>query len=169
MKISRFVNGWTLMVLLLVAIIISGGLFIWSKSSWSQEIVISSAPGREPEGKIYVGGEVNNPGFYPLYAGDKIGDVIRAAGGLKNGADLSKVKLVVSGADKEETFQKVNINRAEAWLLDALPGIGEARANAIIEYRQRNGLFRDINELTNVPGLSGDTFESVKDFITVAD
>jgi len=169
MRISRFVNGWTLMALLLLAIIIIGSMLIWSKSSRSQAIEISLVPGQEPVGKIYIGGAVNNPGFYPLYAGDSIEDVIRAAGGTTDGADLSRVKLTVSEADKEETLQKVNINKAEAWLLEALPGIGGVRAKAIIEYRQHNGMFRDINELTRVPGLGSDTFELVKNFITVSD
>jgi competence protein ComEA len=169
MKVSRFINGWTLMALLLAALIVAGSVLIWSKSSRSQAIEISLVPGQPPVGKIYVGGAVNNPGFYPLYAGDSIEDVIRAAGGITDGADLSKVKLTVSGADKEETLQKININRAEAWLLEALPGIGGVRAKAIIEYRQRNGMFRDINEMTRVPGLGSDTFELVKNFITVTD
>jgi len=169
MKVSRFVNGWTLMALLLVAIIIAGSVLILSKSSRSQAIEISLVTGQQTVGKIYVGGAVNNPGFYPLYAGDSIESVIRAAGGITDGADLSKVKLTVSGADKEGTLQKVNINRAESWLLEALPGIGGVRAKAIIEYRQRNGMFRDINELTRVPGLGSDTFELVKNFITVTD
>jgi len=167
MKLSRFVNGWTLMALFLVALIVAGSVLIWSKSSRSQAIEISLVPGQEPVGNIYVGGAVNNPGFYPLYADDSIENVIRAAGGITDGADLSEVELTVSGADKEETLQKININKAEAWLLEALPGIGGVRAKAIIEYRQRNGMFRDINELTRVPGLGGDTFELVKNFITV--
>ena len=167
MKAGRFFNGWTLTVLLLIVVIIAGSVVIWLKSSRGQAIEISLMPGRELEGKIYVGGAVNNPGFYPLYAGDDIKDVIRAAGGLTDGADLSEVKLSVSETDKDETSQKVNINKAEAWLLEALPGIGEARAQAIIEYRQQNGPFRDINELAKVPGLGDDTFDKIKNLITV--
>ena len=169
MKAGRFFNGWTLMVLLLIVVIIAGSVVIWLKSSRGQAIEISLMPGQELEGKIYVGGAVNNPGFYPLYAGDGIEDVIRAAGGLTDGATLSRVKLTVSEADKDEALQKVNINKAEAWLLEALPGIGEARAQAIIEYRQQNGPFRDINELTRVPGLGNDTFNNIKNLITVVD
>ena len=63
--------------------------------------------------------------------------------------------------------QKVDINRAETWLLAALPGIGEARAQAIIDYRQRYGPFRDINELLKVPGIGDTIFEGIKRLITV--
>jgi competence protein ComEA len=169
MKVSRFINGWTLMALLLIAIIITGCAFIWSKSSRSQAIEISLAPGQELLGRIYVDGAINNPGFYPLYSGDSIEEVIRAAGGFTDGADLTGVKLNISGADEEKTPQKVNINRAEAWLLEALPGIGGVRAEAIIEYRRQNGPFRDINELMKVPGIGSDTFELVKSLVTVSD
>jgi competence protein ComEA len=167
MKAGRFFNGWTLMVLLLIAVIIAGSVVIWFKSSRGQDIEITLAPGQKLEGKLYVGGAVNNPGFYPLFTGDGIEDVIRAAGGLTDGADLSKVKLTVSEADTDETSQKININRAEAWLLEALPGVGEARAQAIIEYRRQNGPFRDINELSRVPGLGNDSFNKIKNLITV--
>ena len=169
MKAGRFFNGWTLMVLLLVAVIIAGSVVIWLKSSRGQAIEISLAPEQELAGDIYVSGAVNNPGLYPLYDGDGIEDVIRAAGGLTDGADLRRVKITVAGGDAGETSQKVNINRAEAWLLQALPGIGEARAQAIIEYRQRNGPFRDINELAQVPGLGNDTLSKIKNLIAVVD
>jgi competence protein ComEA len=167
MKAGRFFNGWTLTVLLLIVIIITGSVVIWSKSSRGQAIEISLMPGQEKDGEIYVGGAVNNPGFYTLYAGDDIKDVIRAAGGLTDGADLSEVKLSVSETDKDEISQKININKAEAWLLEALPGIGQARAQAIIEYRQQNGPFHDINELAKVLGLGDDIVNKIKDLITV--
>ena len=155
--------------MLLVLVIIAGGGAIWVKGSRSQAIEITLAPDREIEGQIFVGGEVNNPGLYPLLAGDGIDDVIRAAGGLKDGADFSGVKLAISPSDEGETPQKININRAEAWLLEALPGVGEAKARAIIEYREQNGPFRDINELGKVPGFGDIILNQLKNLITVND
>jgi competence protein ComEA len=169
MKVGRFINSWTVTAILLAAIIIAGGVVIWSKHSQSQAIEISMTPDREIQGRIYVGGGVNNPGFYPLKAGDGIEDVLRAAGGLTDGADLSQIELVVSGTDEGEIPQKVNINTAETWLLAALPGIGEVRAKAIIDYRQQHGLFRDVNELLKVEGFGDITYERIKHLITVAD
>ena len=169
MKAGRFINSWTMTAILLAAIIIAGGAVIWSKQSRSQAIEISIAPDRELQGRIYVGGEVNNPGFYPLEAGDGIEDVLRVVGGIADGADLSHVELIVYGQDDGEISQKININRAEAWLLAALPGIGEVRAQAIVDYRRQNGLFRDINELLKVDGLGDVTCERIKHLITVAD
>jgi competence protein ComEA len=169
MKAGKFVNSWTLLALLLVIMIITGSVVVWLKSSHSQAIEISLAPGQEIEGEILVGGEVNNPGIYPIFANDNIEDIIRAAGGLKEGADLSRVELTICEVNEGEAPQKININRAEAWLLEALPGVGEARAQAIIGYRLQNGPFRDINELMKVPGFGDINFDKVKDLITVND
>jgi len=170
MKAGRFINGWTVTAVLLAAVIIAGGAVIWSKYGRSQAIEISMAPDRELQGRIYIGGEVNNPGFYPLEAADSIEDILKAAGGVTDGADLSHVELIVSASEAgEDTAQKVNINKAEAWLLAALPGIGEVRAQAIVGYRQQNGPFRDINELLKIDGLGDVTFERIEHLITVAD
>lgn len=169
MKAGKFVNSWTLVALLLVIVIITGSVVVWLKSGHSQAIAISLTPEQKIEGKILVGGEVNNPGLYPIFADDNIEDIIRAAGGLKEGADLSQVELTICAVNEGETSQKININRAEAWLLEALPGVGEARAQAIIDYRRQNGPFRDINELMKVPGFGDVNFGKVKDLIAVND
>jgi competence protein ComEA len=68
-----------------------------------------------------------------------------------------------------EDTQKININRAEAWLLEALPGIGPTKAKAIIEYRQKNGFFRNVDELTKVNGISAALLEQIKPLVTVTD
>ena len=165
-KLNQF---WMLIIILLIAIIVVGSLVTWSRYSRSQPIEISISPSQELQGEIYIGGAVNNPGFYPLKAGDSIDDVIRAAGGTFASADTSLLKLYIPEVGEEEPPQKVNLNRAEAWLLQALPGIGETRAQAIIDYRQQNGQFRNINELTKVEGIGTATFEKIKHLITVAD
>lgn len=168
MRTGSVINFWTLIVILLVAVIAIGGLVTWSRYSQSQPVEISLAPRQELPGEIYIGGAVNSPGFYPLKASDSIRDVIRAAGGTDS-ADLSQLQLYVSRMGEEEPPQKVNLNRAEAWLLQALPGIGETRAQAILDYRRKNGLFQDTNELMKVEGIGTATYEKIKDLITVAD
>ncbi|OGO18325.1 MAG: hypothetical protein A2Z15_00760 [Chloroflexi bacterium RBG_16_50_11] len=169
MKVRKFVNGWSLSSLLLVIVIVVGGVVIAQKSGGGKEIEITLAPEREIAGQIFIGGQVNNPGYYPIFTGDSLKDIIQAAGGLKEGVDLDSVELTVFKAGEEEPPQKININRAEAWLLEALPGVGEVKAQAIIDYRTRNGYFRDINELKQVPGFGDFSFDEVKDFITVND
>ena len=169
MKADSSIVGWVLAVLLLVAVIIAGSVVISQKASGGQAIDVTLGPEREVTGTIYVGGEVNNPGYYPIFAGDKLDDIIAAAGGLKEGADLNEVELTLNASGEKDAPQKININRAETWLLEALPGVGEVKAQAIIEYRTKNGLFRDINEIKQVPGFGDASFEQIQDFITVND
>jgi competence protein ComEA len=170
MKTGRFLNGWTLVLTLLVLIIIAGGIIIFINGQNSPGITITLTTPEEIKGQIYIGGGgVNNPGIYPLYSGDSFEDIVRAAGGIKDGADPTMIELTFISADEGRAAQKININRAEAWLLEALPGIGEVKAQEIIKYREQNGLFQDINELMKVPGFGDIMFEKVKDFITVYD
>ena len=168
MNAGRSINGWMLIAAILIAIIMVSGVIIWSKYSRSQPVDISIVPDQELQGEIYIGGEVNNPGFYPLKVGDSIEGMLGVAGGVTDDADLSKLELIVPGV-AEELPQKVNINKAETWLLETLPGIGEVRAKAIIDYRQRNGLFRSITDLVEVEGIGMATYDSIKHLITVAD
>ncbi len=71
--------------------------------------------------------------------------------------------------DDEETTQKtvININTANSAELTYLPGIGEAKAKKIIEYREKNGEFDSIEELLNVNGIGESTFENIKPYVTV--
>jgi len=169
MATSKFSKFWTLITILLVVTIIASGLVVWSQYSKPMEISISKPPSQEQLDYIYIGGAVNNPGFYPLKAGDSIEALIQAAGGATSSADPGTLKLYVPMVGEEKQPQKVNINQAEAWLLEALPGIGEIRAQAIVNYRHQKGLFRNINELIKVEGVSVTTYEKIKDLITVAD
>jgi len=61
----------------------------------------------------------------------------------------------------------VNINTASAAELDALPGIGAKTAALIVEYRQKNGPFKKIEELMNVRGVGEKNFLKLKSQITV--
>lgn len=62
---------------------------------------------------------------------------------------------------------KINLNTAALEQLQEIPGIGEVRAQAILDYRERNGAFQDIKEIQEVPGIKGKTFEKIEDYITV--
>ena len=163
-------NGkfWTLIIIILLAIIAVGSIVTWARYSPGKPLEISLAPEPEFQGDIYVAGEVNNPGFYPFRADDSIADVIGAAGGAIDDIDDTQFKLYIAGTETEQP-QKIDINRAESWLLEALPGIGETRARAIIAYRQQNGRFNNINELLKVEGIGPAIYEKIENLITVAD
>ncbi len=165
-KLNKY---WALIIILLVAIIAIGGIAIWPRYSGSQPIEISIASEQELSGSIYIGGAVNNPGFYPLKAEDSLEDIIQATGGTTGSADLSSIKIYIPQVGKQIQSQKIDLNRAEAWLLEALPGIGEVRAQAIVDYRRLNGPFDNIKEITKVEGIGITTYEQIKHLVTVAE
>ncbi len=169
MAASKLNKYWTLIAILLVAIIAISGIVAWSRYSRNQSIEISIPPTPELQGEIYVGGAVSNPGFYPLKAGDTVEALIQAAGGTTGSADLGWLKLYIPQTEEKEQPQKIDLNRAEAWLLEALEGIGETRAQAIVKYREQNGPFRNITDIIKVEGIGTTTYEKIKHLITVAD
>ncbi len=160
----------TPLAVMLVAIVAVGGIMAWSRYHASQaaEIHLSQSPAGEalPNG-IYIGGAVPNPGFYPLSAEDSVAELLHAAGGTQT--DSTVINLHLSEAGEEASPQQINLNRAEAWLLEALPGIGGERAKAIVSYRREQGPFQNIQELVKVPGIGPGTFAEIKHLITVAD
>ena len=62
---------------------------------------------------------------------------------------------------------KISINKASKEELMHLSGIGEAKANKIIEYRTQNGLFTTIEDIKKVSGIGEAIFAKIKDYITV--
>lgn len=62
---------------------------------------------------------------------------------------------------------KININSADIKQLQTITGIGESKANDIIDYRNTNGLFKKIDDIKNVKGIGESLFEKIKDNITV--
>ena len=156
-------------VFLLVAAI-AGGIMLAVQHSRSQpvEIVLSQTEPPEQSGELYIGGAVANPGIYPWQEGDTIQALLLNAS-VEPDADLSHIEIYVSREGKEQSPQKIDINRAEPWLLQALPGIGEVLAQRIVDYRSENGPFRTIEDLLKVSGIGEATFEKIKDYITVSD
>jgi len=72
-----------------------------------------------------------------------------------------------AAAPKAASTAVVNINTASAAELDALPGIGAKTAARIVDYRQKNGPFKKIEELMNVRGVGEKNFLKLKAQITV--
>jgi competence protein ComEA len=160
--------------LLIAVILVGGAVFLYRETCkpHADEIVISPPSSRIC---VYVEGEVVNPGIYTLEQGDKVVDAVEAAGGFTADADRGAVNLAAGLRDGEQVHiykigdvpQKININTAEAWLLESLPGIGETLAQRIIDYRTANGHFQSIEDLNNVEGIGSAVFDKVKDKIAV--
>lgn len=66
----------------------------------------------------------------------------------------------------DDVKKLVSINTASKEELMTVSGIGESKALAIIEYRNKNGLFKDISEVKNVSGIGDSLYEKIKDYIT---
>src|SRR5579863_4220845 len=120
---------------------------------------------------VDVAGAVRRPGLYHLAAGTRIADAVAAAGGASAKADVTLVNLAAPLADGEQVLvpargaagatgsgtpspiAPLDLNTANAEQLDALPGVGPATAQRIIDYRQEHGPFRNVDELEGVPGI----------------
>lgn len=135
---------------------------------------------------IDVKGAVKKPGVYTMNEGDRVVDAIEKAGGLQSEADENQLNLASLLKDEmviyvpkkgEEVTQtnvqsqnddgKVRINSATSEELQKLQGIGPAKAEAIITYREENGPFKTVEDLLEVSGIGEKTLENIKDDIVV--
>jgi len=137
---------------------------------------------------VDIKGEVKKPGVYQMKVGDRVKDALDAAGGLTAEADSQKVNLaqrvedqmvivvpkvgeeaeaIPAGATSKEVSKegKVNINTATVEELKTLKGVGEKKAEAIIEYRKKNGSFKTKEDLMKVRGIGKKLFESFEERI----
>ena len=167
---SRADRFYLFVTVFLVIAAIAGGVMLAVQHSRSQpvEIVLSQTEPPGQSGEIYIGGAVANPGIYALREGDTLQTLLSDAG-IEPDADLSHIEIYVPQEGEEQSPQKIDINWAEPWLLEALPGIGEVTAQAIADYRSENGSFKRIEDLLKVSGIGPATFEKIRDYITVSD
>ncbi|QCX32470.1 transporter [Caloramator sp. E03] len=138
--------------------------------------------------KVYITGEVKNPGVYSLKEGDRLEKAIELAGGFTENADKNSINLAMKLKDEDfikvlkvnlNSFEqsvntinelknsKININTANKEELKSLPRIGDALAQRIIDYRDKNGPFKRIEDIKKVSGIGEKMFENIKDKITI--
>ena len=157
---------------LTIVIVVGGGVLLYRQAFTPHSIEITLPPSHEII--VEVVGAVENPGLYTLREGDRVGDAIEAAGGALAEADMGALELTARLSDGQrvavyeagEVPQRVNINTADSWLLEALPGIGPALAQRIVDYRDENGPFQGEQDLMRVKGIGPETYEGLKDYIT---
>ena len=134
-------------------------------------------------------GAVVNPGVYKINEGGRVVDLIELAGGLAEDADAAAINFALYVQDEMAIYVPrigenvnavlpvqvgetagngtVNLNSAQSSELQTLPGIGAAKAEAIIEYRETNGPYKSIEDLKEISGIGDKTFEKLKDLISV--
>lgn len=146
-----------------------------------------------PNVTVDIAGGVNSPGVYSLPANSRVIDAITAAGNARVGTDLSDINLarvikdgeqiyvdpVVASSNTSSTSHSgvssrikkrigpININRATAAELEALPGIGPVLAHRILTYRKVNGPFTAIEDLQKVSGIGASKFADCKSKVRV--
>ena len=136
---------------------------------------------------VDIKGEVNRPGVYEVNTTSRVNDVIQLAGGFTDEADQNFVNLAQKVQDEmviiipkigEEHYitsrsnmtiddSRVNINQASKDELETLPGIGPAKAQAILDFREENGSFKEVEDLLQVNGIGEKTLENLIEYIDV--
>lgn len=161
----------TIIVFVLLIIIAGGVTTLFQLHPWAKEPIEIILPEENAPvsdaAEIYVDGAIVRQGWYRIDKNSTINDVILMAGGCTADAETSAIKLYIPDAEENKGGQLISINRADAWLIDALPGIGPTSAQRIVDYREANGPFVTVYELMLVPGIGESTFENIKDLITV--
>lgn len=152
----------------------------------------STAPAGSAAGELFIHvlGAVAAPGVYRLPDGSRAFDAVASAGGLLPEADTSAVNLARFVNDGEQLYvpvvgevppgggagsaagspsgsQLVNVNTASAAELTALPRIGEALAARIVAWREANGPFATLDDLSAVEGIGAKTLEGLRAAATV--
>jgi competence protein ComEA len=159
---------WLLITAFLIVIVVCGGIVLAMKQSSHKpvEIIISQADSPKYSGEVYIGGTVTNPGVYPFREDDSIESIIQAAGTMSD-ADLSHIEIRVPKSGETNPPQRISLNYADVWLIAALPGIGQGKAQAIVNYRNQHGPFHRIEDLLNVEGIGKTTLERIRDLVTI--
>ena len=142
---------------------------------------------------VFVCGAVNREGVYELPGGSRVIDAVEAAGGYSDDADRTYVNQAEYVYDTQrveiptqeegqllreydssesedggsQSDGRIDLNTADKQDLMTLPGIGESKAERILEYRQIHGRFSSTEELMNVSGIGSGVYEKIKEYIKV--
>ena len=161
---------WLGIIVFLLIAFLSGAATLAIQANGNEPVEISLSQTRFPEdwGEICITGAVASPGYYTLREDDRLSSLVLDAGLLPE-ADVNSVKIYVPSEGEMKSPQKIDLNRAEVWLLETLPGIGPSLAQAIVDYRNEKGRFDRVEDLLKVKGIGPTTLERIKERITVAE
>jgi competence protein ComEA len=184
---------WHLILLGLICGLLAAGIILLVNSpARGKPVQLPPAPTQAPIA-VDVSGAVHNPGVYYLEFGSRVEDAVSAAGGFLPEAftesinmaaplsDGSKVLVplqhdpagatdsgqIIQSGEPAQTNFPININTASKEILMQLPGIGEIKAQAIIDFRNQHGPFTELEQIQDVSGIGTVTFENLKDLITI--
>lgn len=174
---------WYIVALLAFPMIFGLGVMLSGELDGPEPLVIESGNLPAADVRVYVTGAVVSPGVYPLAEGTRWIDAVDAAGGSTDAADLTAINLsrrvqdedhivvpaiggttAVAGAGQTPV---ININSASQTELEALPGVGEVRAQRIIQSRTVDGPFGAIEDLLSRDIVPDSVFEDIAPLISV--
>ena len=130
---------------------------------------------------VYVTGAVARPGVVAMLASERVEQAVKACGGPLPQADIANVNLAQPlkdgmqirvperrTADGSETVMaetdgKIHINTADEKKLDELPGVGPVMAKRIVEYRNANGPFESVEDLSKVRGIGEEKLAKIRE------
>lgn len=157
----------------------------------------SSSEKNKNEIMVDLKGAVAKPNVYQISSDERLVDLIRQAGGFTDQADQKSINLSEKLKDEEVIYvpklgessssestdspisssvsnqvsttrgPKININKADLTELQKLTGIGQKKAQDIIDFRMKNGDFKSIEDLGKVSGFGDKTLEKLKDEISI--
>lgn len=177
---------------ILLPALLAAGLIIAASPPRGEPVELLPAPTAAPLW-VQIDGAVSAPGLYRFDPGSRVADALKAAGGLAPSAAANRVnqaallkdgdQIVVPEVGEElpvnqaseiapaplrfQPGQKIDLNTATLEELMQLPGIGETKAERVITYREAHSGFRSIDEIQEVEGIGPETFERLKDFLTI--
>jgi competence protein ComEA len=177
------------LAIIAIVVIAISALFVMRGSS--HEVVAAPAPLEITDIStqtlmVDVAGAVVNPGVYSLPLNARVVEAIKAAGGLKKGADTSDINQARILKDGEQIYVypaamsgggisrpvvrkngPIMINRATQKDFESLDGIGPVLASRIVAYRKTNGPFTAVEDLLKVPGIGQSKFDQFKSKLRV--
>lgn len=135
---------------------------------------------------VDIQGAVKKPGVYQLKENSLVQAAIQLAGGLADNADTKQINQAKRVTDQMQIYvpvignnnsvsanavpakgEKLNINNAKVEDFKNVTGIGPKKAEKIIAFREKNGNFKNLHDLTKVSGIGEKSLDSLKDQLTV--
>lgn len=174
---------------LAIGIAVAAALVVLAVVIWvdrMQPVTISITSPPDAPISVSVTGAVSSPGVVEVPAGARLQEVIEAAGGLTGDADTDRLNLAgrvgdgeqvdipfigaaeAEQADREASGNLINLNTATVSELDELPGIGEVLAGRIVDYRESNGPFTSVDQLSSIEGISPRLVDEIRPHVTVS-
>ena len=193
-KINQIKKWWPFVAVGVVLLVVLGmNRFSKEELLWedvSDTTVVMSSEESVNQVVIDIKGAVKKPGVYELDSGARMKDAIFLAGGLTAKAEerqlnlaeqlrdqqmiyvptvdeVSEESIVISESTQANNDAKININTADSTELQQLSGIGAAKAQAIVDYREEHGNFQSVESLQEVSGIGEKTVERLKDKLSI--